>query len=134
MRAHAKDLGVDESTVRRAVKECGGKSLVMLERPLMTPKIKVTHLQRCKGLINDLKSATAGRIIIFSDEKTWTVDPVRNKRNDRFVAFEDVNEDLRTITTTKHPASAMSLGFVASSGDTMTLIWFPRGFRLNAAT
>ncbi|QQP51720.1 Uncharacterized protein FKW44_013157, partial [Caligus rogercresseyi] len=24
IRAHAKDLGVDESTVRRAVKECGG--------------------------------------------------------------------------------------------------------------
>ncbi|QQP53824.1 Uncharacterized protein FKW44_006442 [Caligus rogercresseyi] len=28
----------------------------------------------------------------------------------------------------------MSLGFVASSRDTMPLIGFPRGFRLNAAT
>ncbi|QQP37852.1 Uncharacterized protein FKW44_018264, partial [Caligus rogercresseyi] len=70
MRAHAKDLGVGESRVRRAVKECGGKSLVMFERPLLTPQIKVTHLQRCKGLINDLKSAPAGKIIISVMKRT----------------------------------------------------------------
>ena len=36
MHAHAKDLGTSEKTVRRAVKELSRKSLVMLERPLLT--------------------------------------------------------------------------------------------------
>ena len=33
---------------------------------------------------------------------------------------------------TKHPASVMSLGFVASNGAVMPLIWFPPGCRLTA--
>ncbi|QQP40096.1 Putative transposable element, partial [Caligus rogercresseyi] len=73
-----------------------------------------------------------GRVIVFSDEKTWTVDPVRNRRNDRYLTFGEVDEDIRTMSTTKHPASVMSLGFVASNGKAMPLIWFPTGYRLNA--
>eukprot|EP00096_Caligus_rogercresseyi_P015643 TRINITY_DN8118_c0_g1_i2.p1 TRINITY_DN8118_c0_g1~~TRINITY_DN8118_c0_g1_i2.p1 ORF type:complete len:163 (+),score=37.01 TRINITY_DN8118_c0_g1_i2:301-789(+) len=37
------------------------------------------------------------------------------------------------MSTTKHPASVMSLGFVASNGKAMPLIWFQTGYRLNAA-
>jgi hypothetical protein len=72
-------------------------------------------------------------VIIFSDEKTWTVDPVRNRRNDRYLAIGEVDETLRTHTTTKHPSSAMCLGFVASNGLAPPLIWFPVGYRLTAA-
>lgn len=133
MRQHAKSLGVCKDTVRRSVKEDGGKSLVMLAKPLLTPAIKENHLQRCKGLINDLKSSHPNRVIIFSDEKTWTVDPVRNRKNDRFIAFGKVDLSKRTVTTTKHPASIMSLGFVASNGQAMPLVWFPTGFRLTAS-
>ncbi|QQP31680.1 Putative transposable element [Caligus rogercresseyi] len=103
MRAHAMDMGISHTTIVRSVKMLGGKSLVRAERPLLT-------------LLNNLKSATAGRIIIFSDERTWTVD-----------------SSARTLTTTKHPASVMSLGFVASNGIAVPLIWFPTGFRLKAA-
>jgi len=133
MRSHAKDMGVSEATVRRAVKKLGGKSLVRVERPLLTPKMKETHLQRCQALLNNLKKAPANRVIIFSDEKSWTVDPVRNRKNDRYLSFGDVNESIRTLSTTKHPASAMSLGFVASNGLKAPLIWFKTGFRLTAA-
>ncbi|QQP40579.1 Putative transposable element [Caligus rogercresseyi] len=80
----------------------------------------------------NLKKAPAGRVIVFSDEKTWTVDPVRNRRNDRYLTFGEVDEDVRTMSTTKHPASVMSLGFVASNGKAMPLIWFPTDYRLNA--
>jgi hypothetical protein len=45
----------------------------------------------------------------------------------------EVDEVVRTHTTTKHPACAMSLGFVASNGLLPPLIWFPVGFQLNAA-
>jgi transposase len=91
MRQHARRLGVGTATVRRAVAKLGGKSLVMVERPLLTPTIRAKCLERCQRLMPDLKSAPTGRVIIFSDEKTcWTVDPVRNRRNDllaeRYVA------------------------------------------------
>ena len=36
------------------------------------------------------------------------------------------------ITKTKHPAAAMFLGVVASTGEGGTVIWFPEGYRLNA--
>ncbi|QQP35330.1 Putative transposable element [Caligus rogercresseyi] len=123
MRAHAKDMGISHTTI----------SLLRVERPLLTERIKSVHLQRCQALLNNLKKATAGRVIIFSDEKTWTVDPVRNRRKDRYLSFGEIDESARTLTTTKHPASAMSLGFVASNGIATPLIWFPTGFRLKAA-
>jgi hypothetical protein len=72
MRQHARRLGVGTATVRRAVAKLGGKSLVRVERPLLTPAIRAKRLERCQRL----KSAPVGRVIIFSDEKTWTVDPV----------------------------------------------------------
>jgi len=133
MRSHAKDFSVSHTTVSKTVKKLGGKSLVRLERPLLTASMKVTHLQRCQGLLNNLKSAAPGRVIIFSDEKTFDVDPVYNRRNDRYISFGVIDEDQRTITTTKHPASAMALGFVASNGIAAPLIWFPGGYRLTAA-
>ncbi len=105
LRNHAKDLGVGRTAFREAVKVLGGKSLVRVERPLMTPQIKETHLLRCQGLLNNLKSGATRRVINFSDEKTWTVDPTRNRRNDRYVAFEgEIDESIHTLTTTKHPA------------------------------
>lgn len=132
MRQHARRLVVGGATVRRAVAKMGGKSLVRVERPLLTPAIRAKRLERCQSLMNDLKSAPAGRVIIFSDEKTWTVDPVRNRRNDRYLSLGEVDESVRTLSTTKHPASVMSLGFIASNGAVMPLIWFPTGYRLTA--
>ena len=85
IRSHAKDMAVSRTLVSRAIKKEGGKSLTMKKKPLLTDAIKVTHLLRCKGLLNKLKSGKAGRITIFSDEKTWTVDPVHNRKNDRYI-------------------------------------------------
>ena len=36
------------------------------------------------------------------------------------------------MARSKHPAGAMFLGAVASTGETSTPIWFPEGFRLGA--
>ena len=62
---------------------------------------------------------------IFSNEKTCTVDPVRNRRNDYCFSLGEENKSARTSSKTKHPASVMSRGFVASYGAVMLLIWFP---------
>ncbi len=113
MCAHARGLWVSDRTVRRTVKKVGGKSFVRVERPLLTPVMKETHLLHCKALLNDLKKARANWIIIFSDKKTWTFDPVHNCQNDRYLSFRDINESVWTLTTTKNSASVMSLGFTA---------------------
>ncbi len=102
-----------------------------MERPLLTEQIKKTHLHHCQGLLNNLKSSS-NRVII-PDEKTWTVDPVRNRRNDCYISFSgEIDETIRTLTMTKHPASVMSLGFVTTYGLVPPLAWFPAGYHLNA--
>ena len=85
MRHHATRLGVGAATVRGAVAKLGAKSRVIVERPLLMPAICAKFLERCQMLVNDLKSAPAERVIIFSYEKIWTVDPARNRRNDSYL-------------------------------------------------
>ncbi len=114
--SHTKALNVSEATIRRNMKKVDGKSLVRVERLLLTKRIKETHLQHCQALQNNLKGV-APHCIIISDEKTWTVDPVRNHRNDCYLSFgSKINVSVRTLTMTKHWASIMSLSFVASNG------------------
>ena len=81
-------------------------------------------------LVKDLKSDLAGSVINFSYEKSWTADPVRNKRNDCYLSLGEDDESARTLLKTKYPASVMSLGFVATNSAVMPLIWFPSGYRL----
>ena len=89
---------------------------------------------RAKDLINKLKSAAPRRIVFFSDEKTFVVDPAYNAQNDRWIRFLDKEEDQvgKYMPRTKHPAGAMFLGAVASTGEKSPPIWFPQGFRLGA--
>ena len=59
------------------------------------------------------------RILVFSDEKKFTVDPVFNKQNDPVATFSKDISEIRKVSTTKHPASVMMLGVVASNGKKM---------------
>lgn len=128
----AKKKKVSVATVSRAVKKAGGKSLRHVKRPLLSQKHRETRLKRCKLLLNSIKH-NGNRIVIFSDEKTFTVDPVINNQNDRVVCFDKSEYGIRNVTTTKHPASVMMLGVVASNGEKMPPVWFPVGYRLTGA-
>lgn len=70
LRVHAVDFGIGKTTMARTVKNMGGKSLVMLKRTLLMPHIKANHLQHYNRLLNNMKSASARCVLIFSDEKT----------------------------------------------------------------
>jgi len=129
MTEFAKKKKISVATVSRAVKSEGGKSLKRLKRPLLTPAMVHKRHERCSRLLNDMKSH-GNRVVIFSDEKTFTVDPVINKQNDRVVSFGQDISDVRYVTTTKHPASVMMLGVVASNGEKMPPVWFKGGYRL----
>ncbi len=105
MRLIAKDLGVDERTIRRKVKE----ALVRQAKPRLTVKVRHHRIIRAAKLLSNIKSAPPpGRVIFFSDERTFTVDPVRNSRTDRHVALEDdVAPSVKFMGLSKHPQSAM---------------------------
>uniref|UniRef100_A0A0K2TG26 Uncharacterized protein n=1 Tax=Lepeophtheirus salmonis TaxID=72036 RepID=A0A0K2TG26_LEPSM len=47
MSAHSRDPGISQQTVQRAIKKVGGKNLVRIKRPLLTPAM---NLLRCKTL------------------------------------------------------------------------------------
>lgn len=51
-----KELGTSRTTAMQSIKEMGGKNLVRVENPLLVLKMKLTHLQCCQALDNDLKS------------------------------------------------------------------------------
>ena len=123
-------LGFPWINMQGVFAELGAKARIIVERPLLTLAIRAKRLDRCQMLVNDLKSAPAGRVIIFSDAKTYMVDPVRSRRNHRYLSLEEENEITRTVSKMKHRASVMLLGFVASNGVVMPLIKFSFGYRL----
>ena len=79
------------------------------------------------------------------------MDPTFNPQNVRYIRFESDSEEdeeeeeaagdipataaasrLKFVAHSKHPASAMFLGAVASTGEVSPPIWFPTGFSLDA--
>ncbi len=64
-------------------------------------------------------------MLIFSDEKIFTVDAASNSRSTRYIARqpEDVEPAVRYTGRTKHPASAMMLSVVGSDGKIFPPYW-----------
>ena len=85
------EVGVNRKNVSRLVKEIGGKSLRRIKVPLISAEGRERRASRALGLLNDMKSARPRRIVFFSDEKNFVVDPVFNPQNDRYVRLVDPN-------------------------------------------
>lgn len=118
MRQMAAEIGVSEASVRRIVKKLGLKSRAVQTRPLLTQQMRQNRVIRAKRLLNDLKSAHPGRVIIFSDEKLFRTDAKVNRRNDRYISAEadDAEDSVRFAEKTKNAPSVMFLGLVTSDG------------------
>ena len=91
----AKEAGLKPGVVYKLVKEEGWRSLRRKKVPLISSEGRKKRASRAQGLLNSLKKGgQAGRIIFFSDEKTFVVDPSFNPQNDRYICFyEDSDED-----------------------------------------
>eukprot|EP00095_Tigriopus_kingsejongensis_P011540 snap_masked-scaffold33_size549341-processed-gene-2.6 protein:Tk11540 transcript:snap_masked-scaffold33_size549341-processed-gene-2.6-mRNA-1 annotation:"Importin-11" len=92
---------------------------------LLTTAQRQKRLDRCKKIITFLKKKPADQVLIFSDEKIFTVDAVSNSRTTRYIAKrpEDVHPSVRYQGRSKHPAGAMMLGVVGSDGKAFPPIW-----------
>jgi hypothetical protein len=129
IRRHAKALKICESTARNGLKILGKKSLVRPPVPLLTERLKLSRFERSKKLLNRLKGEDASTVRIFSDKKIFTVDQVYNRRNDRVIV--DQGTPATPVNKTKHPASVMVLGIVASDGKKPPPIFVPAGVKIN---
>ena len=87
MRKLAKKKKISVPAVSRVVKNEDGKSFRRAKRPLLNQATQQKHHERCGHLLIDLEHH-GNRIIIFSDEKTFTVNPVINMQNNRVVGFD----------------------------------------------
>ena len=67
------------------------------------------------------------------NEKAFTVDPVFNIQNVRFVTFGNEVSEHHRVSTTKHPSSIFMLGVVASNEKKMHPVWFEWSYRLTSA-
>lgn len=76
--------------------------------------------------MNDLKSH-GNQILIFFDKKAFMVHQVFNKKNDRVVRFGKDISEIRIVSTTKHSASVMMLGVVASNVERIPTVSFETG-------
>ena len=147
LRRVAKEAGLKPAVVWKLVRNEGWRSLRRKKVPLISSAGRKKCAARAAGLLNALKEGgNPGRIIFFSDEKTFVVDPAFNPQNDRYIEFYSDSEEDETagdeaedgdrrrsgryMARSKHPAGAMFLGAVASTGETSPPIWFPEGFRL----
>lgn len=136
IRQLAKQHNMGKTSMARLVSEdLGMRSRAVVTRQLLTESQREARLSRSRSLLNWMRSNP--RVVrIFSDEKTFSVDAVINRRNTRYIskhADDDVPDAVRLHKKTKHPASVMVLGLVASDGRKCPPIFVPTGSRVTAA-
>ena len=134
MRGMAKELKVSEHTVRNIVKKkIKARSLARSKRFLLTDRLRSLRLERCKRILAMMKKRSP--VILFTDEKYFSVDQVCNSRSDRYITklrVQDVPDKVRTVNRTKHPSQLMMFGLVASNGLKMPPVFLEKGFRMGA--
>ena len=128
IRKMAKFKGVAPSTIGIAIKDVGMASRVRPSRQLLTTKQKEARVTKGKKVISALKKKPRKTVMLFSDKKNFPVDQAHNRRNDRVVIPK--GSTAPPIMKTKHPASVMVLGVVASDGQKMPPHFFPCGLRV----
>lgn len=135
MRSLAKRYKMGNTTMRTLIsKDLKMKSRAVITKNRISQRQKETRLSRCKMLLNWMKS-NGNKVRIFSDEKLFTVDPVLNRRNSRYISgdrAEEVDPAIKYSPKTKHPAKIMMLGVVASDGKKCPPVFTPANEKIDS--
>ena len=78
----AAQLGVSVTTVSRGVRDLNMRSYIRRFRALISSGAQVKRVERAEELLEWI-CAHPNAVIIFSDEKKFTIDSSRNRQNDR---------------------------------------------------
>ncbi len=132
--ALAGETGTAPSTMRRLVEEeIGCHSYAIQRRQVLTDDSRRKRRERCAAMINDLKRRHAGKVILFQDEKFFTLAQYHNRRNSKvIVPKSDDFDDRRIIGVAQRPAGVMFFGVVASNGLVAPPIFVDPGLKINA--
>ncbi len=127
MQKIADEMGTSSTTVHRTARtDLEMQSFARGQRHLRTARQREVRLERSKMLLTWLKNHPS-MVKLFSDKKNFTVDEAFNSLNDRYPTNK--HENISPIMRTKHPASLMILGAIASNGKEMPLHFFSIGLR-----
>ena len=148
--ALARDHGVSRRSMQRLVKDLGLYSYAKARGCQFNPRIRRNRVELAQGIMNRLRHGDAGKVILFSDERYFTIAPYHNRRNDQvggfysfFLIFNDFRrffqliwrkgelqeapDDLRVVGVEQRPEGVMVLGVFASNGAKCPPFFFPEG-------
>ncbi len=137
IRALARETGASERTMRRLVSEdLNMRSYVVQQRQKLTPEVRQKRKERCAALVNRLKGPDAGKIILFQDEKWFTLEQYHNRRNTKVILPQggqgDAPDEIRVAGTAQRPAGVMFFGVIASNGLVAPPIFIKPGLKVDA--
>lgn len=120
MRARAKEVNISRTSLRRIVKQdLRLKALKMQHRHLISTASKKKRLDKGQMMLQEIQSA-ANKVLVWYDEKIFTVQAVVNSQNDR-VCVQHLPEGCRTNFHRQKPAEVMVWVAIASDGS--RLLW-----------
>lgn len=133
----ARDSHVSRRTMQRLLHEdLGIKSYRMDQRQFLSDTARERRKSRTATILNRLKGPDSGKIIVFSDEKWWTLEKVHNRQNDRYLSpagdAATTPEKYRIVTKQQRPYGVMFLGLVASNGLISPPIWVDEGVKIDS--
>ena len=111
MRQMVKSMNISERSMRRILKtDFGMKSYKMSKRHLVSPASKRKRLVRAKQ--RKKMEDAAGKAIVWTNEKIFTVDTTANRQNDRVLSTHSktLPEDVKHHFLRQKPASVMVYG------------------------
>ncbi len=123
----AREHNMAKTTMRRMVKkDLGLKSLSKQKVQMLTAKQRDKRVQRGKRIENFLKNGLDGKVLVFSDEKDFTVDQYLNRHSDHYIStsVKATDPTLKYVGTGKHPSKASMLGVIMSDGKALWPFWY----------
>lgn len=133
MREMARQLNIAESSLRLVVhKSLKLRSFKFQKAHMLTEAMKQQRLQKCRKLSEMLRSEPQ-MIILFTDEKLFTVEQAHNRQNHRqLLPINTARSDrFKTVARSHHPASVMVWGGICATGKT-PLVFLQKGLKENA--
>ena len=92
LRMVAQEAGINRESILKVVVGASWKSRRRKKVPLISKAGRKKRVDRSRGLLNSLKSSGfPGRILFFSDEKNFVVDPAYNPQNNLVRVAPDCN-------------------------------------------
>ncbi len=104
--------------------DLGMKSCALAKVQLLMANQRQKRLECCKKILNFLKRGD-DKVLVFSDEKIFTIDAVGNSRTKWYIAKkpEDVPAEIHYHGHSKHPAASMMLGIVSGNRKAFPPVW-----------